>query len=421
MMKPRHKVTRNMKKRKRVIEEALPIRRSERLKRMQSQTSKPNPISRKRNNTERLVAVARKSSKRDVPTGNQGLTKQQIKGTKATQNEKSKTRKPTNVKKSKAAHAKSSKVKKMRAIKTKRSDILKSSSHSAENNGASMDQLNRGVECKHIITFTANTHFYGDRDLTRFSDAAFLGDDHILVADDGQLSAQSGFRVCCFRLDGTLVADLPLYGMPWTVLPLSPTEAVVTLRLIESEGQQLVWLSINVERGVIECTKTASLEEDAFGVAYNAENGMFVISYHNKSFMTILNREAMDIGKFSVDPDSLVRCVFVGNNIKYLARCGKYIRVVDMVGNEKSKIPFKHPMLSSPTDFEFDDRGNMYAANYEDSINSRNAGNVCLFDAEENYIKTLCKHNCIVGIGLNARTNTMAVAHEQFVSIYKLQ
>ena len=63
----------------------------------------------------------------------------------------------------------------------------------------------KNIRCKHVTTFTTERHFYADANLIRFCDAAFIDNNHILVADDGQLSAQSGFRICCFRLDGTLV------------------------------------------------------------------------------------------------------------------------------------------------------------------------------------------------------------------------
>ena len=97
----------------------------------------------------------------------------------------------------------------------------------------------------------------------------------------------------------------------------------------------------------------------------------------------------------------------------YLSQCGKYIKVVDMEANEKSTI--KHPMLTSPCDFELDSTGNLYV------VNSGNPGNVCLFDREGNYIKTLFKQNQLRGIGLNSSGDKLVVTYEQFISVYELQ
>ena len=247
--------------------------------------------------------------------------------------------------------------------------------------------------------------------MIRFCDAAFIDDNHILVGDDGQVSAESGFRVCCLRVDGTPVAEILLNARPWTVLALSPTKAVVTLGFTDSRG--LAWLSIDIERGIMKCTKRVRMEKDIFGIAYNQSKETFVVSHHLQKFLSVLNRDGVTIGHVPVEPlDSLVRCMFVGKDIMYLSP-SNYIKVVDMEGNEKSTI--KNLMLTSPCDFQLDNTGNLYVVNYG------NPGNVCLFDREGNYIKTMFKENQLRGIGLNSSGDMLIVTHEQFISIYELQ
>ena len=102
---------------------------------------------------------------------------------------------------------------------------------------------------QHRITFGTEIHYYGSNDVTRYCDVAFLDDNHVLAVDDSYIHAKEGYRVCCFRLDGTLVADLLLPGYPWTIVALSDSEAVVSLRRTKSRG--LMWLSIDIERRII--------------------------------------------------------------------------------------------------------------------------------------------------------------------------
>ena len=267
------------------------------------------------------------------------------------------------------------------------------------------------IRCKHVSTFTTERHFYADANLIRFCDAVFIDDNHILVGDDGQLSAQSGFRVCCLRLDGTQVAEILLNARPWTVLALSPTKAVVSLRFTNSRG--LAWLSIDIERGIMKCKKRVRMEKDVFGIAYDTCNEIFVVSHHLQKFLSVLNRNGETIGHIPVaSSDSLVRCMFVGKDIMYLSR-SNYIKVVDMEGTEKSNIESTN--FTSICDFKLDSTGNLYVVNYG------NPGNVCLFDREGNFIKTLLKENQLRGIGLNSRENMLVATHEQFISIYELQ
>ena len=376
-----------------------PVRRSKRLTAKQDDTTKPILVSRKRNRSVgQQVHVAKKPKKTEtVP---QTTTEQD--------NERPSTTKHLKM----STGIQRLKTNKKHSVRMEHTDVPTAAGKIEDND--SISQRSKRIRCERISTFSTNKHFYQKRNLTRFSGVVFLDDSHILVADDGQSSAKSGFRVCCFRLDGTLVADLELPAMPWAVLALSSTEAVVTLRKSQSSVYELAWLSIDVERGAIECTKTIQMIQDAFGIAYNENDEMFVVSHHQAKYMTILNKEGEVVGQAPVEPDCIVSCSFIGKDIIYLARFGSYIKLIDIKGNEKSVI--KHSMLSSPTDFAFDGRGNMYVANDVDG----KVGNVFQFDTDGNYVSTLLKHRNILGIALNRSADMLAATHEKVVSIYML-
>ena len=261
---------------------------------------------------------------------------------------------------------------------------------------------------KHTITFTTDKHYYEDEDKTRYCDVVFLDENHILAVDDSFLKARSGYRVCCFQLDGTFVADLPLPGYPWTVIAISPTEAVVTLRRTGSRG--LIWVSIDVERGVIECTKNVAMEHDAYGITYDKDKGIFVVSHFQES-MTIMNQAGDCIGKIPVLPGATYRCVFSGENIIYLDNHKNYMKAIDFSGNEM--ISFPKQKTTHPVDIDNDVKGNVYLVNFEQ--------NVCQFDKKGNYVTTLFSVPDICGIGLNEKSDHMAVAHKKSISIYKLE
>ena len=101
----------------------------------------------------------------------------------------------------------------------------------------------------HKITITNGKNNPRNTDMQRYTDVVFLDDNHILATDDAYLMEFSEPRVCCFHIDGTMVAEMPLPGYPWTVVALSQTEAVITLSKTVSKG--LAWLSIDVESGEI--------------------------------------------------------------------------------------------------------------------------------------------------------------------------
>ena len=158
------------------------------------------------------------------------------------------------------------------------------------------------------------------------------------------------------------------------------------------------------------------MTEDAFGIAYNENDKLFVVSHYQARYMTILNKKGEVVGKAPADPDCIVSCNFIGTDIIYLSRGCRYIKRIDIKGNEKSVI--KHAMLSSPTDFAFDSKGNMYVANDVDA--GGKVGNVCQFDADGNYVSTLLTHRDILEIALNRSADMLAATHKKVVSIYKL-
>ena len=404
-MKPKNNIART---RTGADDKLHPVRRSKRLTAKQDDTTKPIMESRKRSRSlGQQIHMAKKPKKKENVPSNQGLTQET---TREEDNERPSTTKSMKM----STGIQRLKTNKKRSVITESTGVPTTAGNREDNDSKS--QPNKEIRCKRISTFSTNKHFYQKRNLTRFSGVVFLDDSHILVADDGTSNAKSGFRVCCFHLDGTLVADLELQAMPWAVLALSSRDAVVTLRKSKSSAYELAWLSIDVERGAIECTKTIQMTQDAFGIAYNENDEMFVVSHHHTKYMTILNKKGEVVGKAPADPDCIVSCTFIGKDIKYLARFGKYIKLIDINGNEKSVL--KHPMLSSPTDFDFDGRGNMYVANDVDSEGK--VGNVCLFNADGNYVSTLLKHRNILGIALNRSADMLAATHEKVVSIYKL-
>ena len=262
---------------------------------------------------------------------------------------------------------------------------------------------------QHRITFGTEIHYYGSNDVTRFCDVAFLDDNHVLAVDDNYINAQEGYRMCCFRLDGTLVADYPLPGYPWTVIALSATEAVVTLRQTKSRG--LMWLSIDIKRAIIKPTRTVSMEHDAYGIAYNKDKEIFLVSHYRTSFLTILNKVGVEMGKVTVPQGATFRCMLSGEDIIYLDLAKRHVKAIDFSGREYLEFPKENTF--NPIDIDQDIEGNIYVAKYSE--------NVCQFDSRGNYVKTLFDVPAVCGIGLNRRSDLMAVAHGKSVSIYQLQ
>ena len=254
---------------------------------------------------------------------------------------------------------------------------------------------------KHSITF-------GNNNTIRYVDVAFLDNNHILAVDDTS-DVPSGNQVYCFLLDGTMVASLPLPGEPWTVVTLSPAKAVVTLRGTDFRG--LIWLSINVNRGIIECTKKFQMEKDAHGISYNKDKDLFVVSHGQEDFLTIVNKENVCVDKIPITKGTTYRCLFSRENIIYLDYLKSQVKAIDYFGRET--VDFPTDKTSSPVDIDQDVKGNIYVAYYNK--------NVCQYDAGGNYVATLFDIPLVCGIGLNTRADLMAVAHTHSISIYHLE
>ena len=215
--------------------------------------------------------------------------------------------------------------------------------------------------------------------------------------------------MCCFRLDGILVADLPLPGYPWTIVALSDNEAVVSLRRTKSRG--LMWLSIDIERRIIIPTRTVPMKHDAYGIACNKEKRIYVVSHYQTRFLTILNQEGDEIGKVPVPEGSTYRCTFSGEDIIYIDLAALHVKAIEFSGRENFELTKKYTFNAIDIDRDID--GNIYVANY--------CKNVCQFDSHGNYVTTLFDAPDVCGIGLNRTSDLMAVTHGKSVSIYRFQ
>ena len=286
-------------------------------------------------------------------------------------------------------------------------------------------QTDNGSLWKHVSTLTGDDsqgqnqcHLSADK--VRYTSVVFLDGDHVLAVNDmTNYEVPNGCRVCCFRLDGTLVAEVRLPGAPWTVIALSPTEAVVTLRhggAVEDTPTGLVWLAIDIKRGALEIVKTIQLKQDCFGIAYDKSDDVFVVSHFKENFMSILNRDGVRIGKIPIPKGYRYnyRCIIVGQDILYLEHTCNKVNLVNRRGKEKLSLP--QLMLRSPVDLERGISGNIFVANFA-------SGNVCQYDANGNYVTTVISvsQNDLCGIALNETSDTMAVAHGKRIGIYKLQ
>ena len=268
------------------------------------------------------------------------------------------------------------------------------------------------IQCQHICTFsTVTDDNYLKAGFTKFTDVVFLDDSHVLACGDFFLETKSGYnRVCCFRLDGTLICEIQLPGEPWTIVVLNPTEAVVTIKHTEARG--LVWLSVDIDSGTMQITKNVPMDHDAFGISYNSEDEIFAVSHNSKTCITLLNRDGATVGKVPITPYLMYRCLFVGKDIL----CVNYLDSIEIVDHEgRVKLSFAQTMLMQPIDIDMDVSGNFYVARHSAS------SGVCLFNSRGKYVCTLLKRPLICGIGLSKTSDKMAVAHGKCISAYRLQ
>ena len=277
-------------------------------------------------------------------------------------------------------------------------------------NGQKSVKSHKKCFCEQINTFTTEG---SDQDDTRFCDIVFLDDNHILALDSKKWKPyiEPGFRACCFSLDGRLMSEVPLPGRPVSVVVLSPTDAVITLATSDTKG--FVWVSIELDRNSMECTKIVSMEQDAYGIAYDKDADIFVVGHFQENFMTILNRDGAKIGTIPVCKGLYIRCMFLGKDVLFLAHTQNVINAIDFEG-EKSLI-FSTRALDRPIDIGQDSKGYFYVAN------AGKSSDVCQFDSNGNFIKIVLNLPSICAMDLNKRSDLMVVAHERFITIYKLQ
>ena len=241
--------------------------------------------------------------------------------------------------------------------KRKRSSSAKEITRKHASAGPSKGSLDLKFHFQHIGTFsTVKDDNYLKAGFTKFTDVVFLDDCHVLACGDFFFETKSGYnRVCCFRLDGTLLGEIQLPGEPWTIVALNPTEAVVTIK--HTEARRLVWLSVDIKSGTMQITKTIPLDNDVFGISYNIEDEVFAVSHNSKTFITLLNRGGATVGKVPITPYLMYRCLFVGKDIL----CVNYLDSIGIVDHEgKVKLSFAQTMLMQPIDIDVDGRGNLW-------------------------------------------------------------
>ncbi|KAK3089712.1 hypothetical protein FSP39_005816 [Pinctada imbricata] len=263
-----------------------------------------------------------------------------------------------------------------------------------------------------IKTITIEHNNDDDARSTRYSDVAFLDDNHILALDDyfDDYLNRTGQRICCISLVGTLVCDLLVPGYPWSVVVLSPTEAVVTMRGNGSNG--LLWISIDVHKKSMEITRNIPFKAETFGLAYSDRSETFIVSYSDRSYMSILNKEGKEIRKIPCKKGVHYRCLILENNsILFLDHLKHTVSIM----NEKGKVlsSLNHSLIKEPNSLEYDCFGNIYVGNYR-------SGNLLKFDKTGRHLWTFEGPPHLCAIGFDRTSDRMAVASNNSIFIYML-
>ena len=153
------------------------------------------------------------------------------------------------------------------------------------------------------------------------------------------------------------------------------------------------------------------MKHDAYGIACNKEKEIYVVSHYQTRFLTMLNQEGDEIGKVPVPEGSTYRCMFSEEDIIYIDLAKRHVKAIEFSGREKFEFTKKYTF--NPIDIDRDIEGNIYVANY--------CNNVCQFDSLGNYVTTLFDAPAVCGIGLNRKSDLMAVTNGKSISIYHLQ
>ncbi|KAK3089607.1 hypothetical protein FSP39_004959 [Pinctada imbricata] len=261
-----------------------------------------------------------------------------------------------------------------------------------------------------LKTIQIEDNYYGDVSAINFSDVAFLDESHILALDDNNLKLDRGHRVCCVNVDGTLVCDLLVPGYPWSIVVLSPTEAVATVRRLESDG--LIWISIDVHAKSIEITKHLPLDQEPFGLSYDDRSDLFIVSYFHQRFMSVLSRNGDEIRKIGLRLGAHFRCLTLTNSrVLYLDTQRHTVNAIDQKG--KAKMLIKHASFNIPICLETDCLQNMYVGNF-------GSGQILKFDQCGTYRATFQCGSNLNGIGIDRKSERIVVAQNNSLLIYEL-
>ncbi|KAK3090713.1 hypothetical protein FSP39_013959 [Pinctada imbricata] len=269
----------------------------------------------------------------------------------------------------------------------------------------------RIFELRLIKTIQIEENYYGDVNAIRFSDVAFLDDNHILALDDNFLNCKQGHRICCVSVDGTLVCDVLVPGYPWSIVVLSPTEAVVTLRRLNSDG--LIWISIDVHAKSIEITKHLPLKQEPYGLSFDGRSDLFLVSYFHHPYMSVLNRNGEEIRKIGgLTLGAHYRCLMLAdNNILHLDTHKDTLTVINQEGETVMLI--KHISIRHPVCLGTDCLQNMYVGNFR-------SGQIMKFDKCGKYRATFQCDSNLCGIGIDRKSERIVVAHDNSLVIYEL-
>ncbi|KAK3089383.1 hypothetical protein FSP39_003166 [Pinctada imbricata] len=270
---------------------------------------------------------------------------------------------------------------------------------------------NTKMNVEHIRTFSCEES--DDQERTRFTDVVFVDKDHILALDDKFFMWQAyGYRACLFRLDGTLVAELPLPGYPWSVVMLHPMTAVITIRDKPSKG--LLWVSIDVPNKSMEVVKN-KVFEDTFGVTFDGRN--IIASHFEKEYLTVLTEDGEDVSKIPIERGRIFRCLSMGKNgnLLCLDNLRQTVAVIDQRGKNLISLSTYH--LRKPSALAIDLHNNIYVGNTGDL----GVSNVVQFDTNGKYVKTLCHLEDLRGLAVSRDSDLLAISHEHSISIYKLK
>ncbi|KAK3090144.1 hypothetical protein FSP39_009487 [Pinctada imbricata] len=246
----------------------------------------------------------------------------------------------------------------------------------------------------------------------RFSDVAFLDDNHILALDDTWLSLTHGQRICCIYLDGTLICDLLVSGYPWSVVVLSPTEAVVSVRRLESNG--LLWISVNALAKSIEVTRHVPLEAEPYGLSYIDRTGLFLVSYCKQPYLSVMNKTGEEIRRIECHMSDIYRCLFLEDEDESILLVDNLLHLIRVMGlNRNVARSIQHSSILNPTAIDTDRFGNIYVGNFR-------TGEIVKFDRHRRYQGKFLSGPNLCGIGIDKTSSRIIATRNDSLLVYDL-